>query len=113
MLKKILIVFLVALGIALVLVSTLESSFDEKQWKEDPLNRYKMSKDIVESRMLIGKNTQEVSQLLGMSDASTNKGKPQWLYRLGKSPSFFESKEELLVVIFTDSLVTKVVLTEE
>ena len=113
MVKKIIVVFLVALGLALVLVTALESSFDEKGWKEDPLNRYKMSKDLVESRILIGKNKQEVLQLLGLSDAFTYKGKPHLLYKMGKAPSFFENQEELLVVIFEDSLVTKVVLTDD
>ena len=113
MFKKIVFVFIVALGLALVLMTALESSFDEKLWKEDPLNRYKMSKDLVESGMLVGKSRQEVLQLLGMSDASTYNGKPHLLYKMGKSPSFFDSQEEVLVVIFRDSLVTNVVLTDE
>ena len=113
MFKKILLFLVLGTIIGLLLINALEENFDKHNWKQDPLHRYEMSKDIVESRLLIGKNKEEVLELLGMSDSSTYKGKPHLLYKLGKPPSFFNESELIMVVVFKDSLVDKVLLSEE
>lgn len=41
------------------------SSFDSKEWKDDPRNRYTMVNDLLHSKVLIGKTKAEVVLLLG------------------------------------------------
>jgi len=106
-------VLLLASVISYFVLDANEKQFDETQWKSSPLTRYKMSKAVVESNILYGKTKGEVISLLGSAMPSTLKGKEHLVYSLGTPPSFFETKEEKLVVIFEDSKVFKVIQSNE
>ncbi len=113
MFKKVIAVLILATLISLVLISTFENKFDETTWKVYPSKRYNMRKDIVESELLIGKTKQEVLRLLGEPEVSNLTGKDHLIYSLGEVPSFFESDENKLVVIFEDELARKVIYSED
>ena len=51
--------------------------------------------------------------LYKVDTAATLKGREHFVYALGKSSSFFEAKEEKLVVIFNNALVVKVIHSKE
>jgi hypothetical protein len=68
-----------------------------------------MTKDIIDSNMLIGKTKTEVINLLGQAEGTKLIEKDHLVYDLGAVPSFFEKQEEKLVVIFEDNLVFKVI----
>lgn len=109
MFKKVVAVLVIAIGISVFLVSIHENQFNQEQWKNDPLSRYKMSKDIIENNRLIGKSKSEVMSLLGKAEKTNLQGKDHFIYALGKAPSFFESNEERLVIIFETDTVSKVI----
>jgi hypothetical protein len=44
---------------------TPSKDFDKSQWLSDKEGRFKMAKDIISSKMLIGKDTNQVKELLG------------------------------------------------
>lgn len=113
MFKKIIGVLLVAIVISVCLMSLNEKQFDSIVWKTEPSMRYKMSKDIIENERFIGKTKQDVISLLGNPDVSNLEGKDHLIYPLGKAPSFFESKNEKLVLIFQNSIVTKVIHSKD
>lgn len=113
MFKKIVAVLILATLISVLLISVYENKFDQTTWKVYPSKRYKMRKDIIESELLIGKTKQEVIRLLGKSEASNLTGKDHLIYSLGDVPSFFDSEEEQLIVIFENDLANKVIYTEE
>jgi len=112
-LKIIIGVFALAAIISYFLIDANEKQFDKTQWHASPLTRYKMSKDIVESNMLIGKTKEDVISILGKASPFTLEGKEHLIYYLGKTPTFFEAKEETLVIVFDELLATKVVQSYE
>ena len=112
MVKKVIGVLLIAIVISVYLISINENQFDSIVWKTEPSMRYKMSKDIIENQLFIGKNKQEVVQLLGEPKISKLEGKEHLIYSLGKAPSFFESKDAKLVIIFENGLASKIIRHE-
>lgn len=106
-------VLVLATVISYFLLDANEKQFDQDIWNTNPLTRYKMSKDIIESNMLIGKTKDEVIMLLGLAEESSLQGKEHVIYALGKPPSFFEEEAAKLVVIFENSLATKVIHSHE
>jgi len=110
--KKLDIVVLFFFSAAIIgtcLIWVFEERFDQNAWNSNPSMRYKMSDDIIDSELLIGKTQQEVVLILGTSGLSNVQDEDHMVYRLGKGPSFFESQEEKLVVIFENTFVIDVV----
>jgi hypothetical protein len=61
---------------------TPSKKFDKPQWLADKEERFQMADDIIESKMLIGKDTNQVKQILGeppWRDTTANK----WTFDLG------------------------------
>ena len=106
-------VLVLAAIISYFLLETNEKQFNQESWTSNPLMRYKMSKDIIESNMLIGKTKGEVIMLLGTTETSNLQGKEHVIYALGKPPSFFDEHAAKLVVIFENNLVTKAIHSHE
>jgi len=106
-------VFALASVISYFLITTNEKQFDKTQWHASPLTRYKMSKDIIASNMLINNTKEEVVLLLGNPEISKLQGKEHLIYKLGKPPSFFEENSAKLVLIFENDLVIKVIHSHE
>ncbi len=113
MLKKVVGVLLIAIVISVFLISLNEREFDPTDWNNEPTLRYKMSKDIIENERFIGKRKDEIIQLLGEPEVSNLEGKEHLMYSLGKAPSFFESNDERLIILFDNSVVTKIIHSKD
>jgi hypothetical protein len=60
------IIYLGLIGIFIYLITKEPSSnFDKSKWLTDREGRFEMGDDIVESKILLGKDTNQVKQLLG------------------------------------------------
>lgn len=79
--------------------------FDRQAWAKDPWQRYEMSQDIIESRLLIGKPKREVELLLGDEcDIYIDRCS----YMLGFEPGIFSMDPTNLVITFENGKVVKV-----
>lgn len=110
---KVGLLFIAAFVLSMSLIYLFEERFDQDLWRAQPLKRYKMVDDIIESQLLIGKTEDEVIFLLGKPNSIISKENNSFLYRLGEEPSFIKSKREQLLVVFTDEKVLKVSLAIE
>lgn len=110
---KVLFVFFAAALIASFLIWTFEERFDENTWSTNPAVRYKMADDIIDSDMLIGKHKQAVIDLLGTPYKTNIYGKDNFIYRLGRPPSFSESKRTILIIDFELDHVVEVIESNE
>jgi hypothetical protein len=88
-------------------------SFDSVQWKSEK-TRQTMVKDLVDSKILIGKRKDEILDLLGekYETYTLNAGKESWVYFAGQSGSGFGIKFFYLKIIFENEIVEKVNLRE-
>ena len=81
--------------------------FDKNYWKNHPNERYKMADNIVKTKLLIGKNKQDVRVLLEdckyCDDTSNNR-----MYYLGEGFNKLDRKWEILDVEFQDGKVVSV-----
>lgn len=105
--------FLVAIIIAFILINNLEKPFDAQKWLAEPLQRYEMVDDIIESQILIGKPKNEVFEILGQPDSQSNSSKDAFIYNIGNPPSFFSSQKEYLLIVFENQQVAEVTLAVE
>ena len=80
--------------------------FNQKEWKSNAEERYKMSKDIIESKMLIGKTRDEVIEILGTDYTSNSKDK--LTYELGVIPGLFNIDPDYLIIKFTNDKVISI-----
>ncbi|WP_299337415.1 hypothetical protein [uncultured Psychroserpens sp.] len=110
---KVLLFFFVAFISASSLIWLFEERFNEKEWRSNPTMRYKMCEDIVDNELLLGKTDVEVISLLGEPDLFSSEQNFQMIYEVGKGPSFFESEEDQLIVIFENSRVVKAIYAED
>ena len=102
--------FFVGFVISMSLIWLFEERFDENSWSAEPSKRYKMVDDLIESQILKYKSKDDVIQLLGSPMYRHSEGQDYFLYRLGTSPSFFESQREQLMVVFENDTVKNVTL---
>lgn len=82
------------------------NDFDAQEWKTNVEERYKMSEDIIESEMLIGKTKREITELLGQDFYSYREN--HIAYELGFVPGLFNIDPDVLDIYFEDGIVTKV-----
>jgi hypothetical protein len=82
------------------------NDFDKQTWESNPEERYKMSEDIIESKMLIGKTKQEIVELLGNDFYSYSEN--HIAYGLGFIPGLFNIDPDVLDIYFENGKVTKV-----
>lgn len=94
-----------------------KQEFDKRQWHAKIENRYEMSGDIIESKILIGKTKNEVRQLLGSEGAEehgewgkmNNDSSDYWRYYLGFRPNILGPADpDALDIYFEDGKVVKV-----
>ncbi len=88
-------------------------SFDSVEWKSEK-TRQTLVKDLVDSKILIGKRKDEILDLLGekYETDTLNAGKESWVYFAGQSGSGFGIKFFYLKIIFENEIVEKVNLRE-
>jgi hypothetical protein len=82
------------------------SDFDQNEWKSNIEERYKMSEDIIESEMLIGKNRDEVINILGNNYSTNNENRLS--YELGFVPGLFNIDPDYLDIKFENEIVVSV-----
>lgn len=111
--KKIGLFLLMALIVSMALIWLFEKRFDADSWQAEPLERYQMVDDIIESQLLIDKTKDEVVLMLGKPNRILSKDKDVFVYKLGTPPSFFDEKPEQLLIIFELEKVAKVTLAIE
>jgi len=69
MIKKIGIFLLLATAISLLLIDANQDQFSSERWADNPLERYRMINDLLESSRLKGISKEEVVKLLGRPNA--------------------------------------------
>jgi len=109
----IVLVLVLATIISYFLIDANEKQFQQSTWNNYPSERYTMRKDIIRSKILIGKTKQDVIRLLGEPKVSNLIGKEHLIYSLGKVASFFDSNEMELIVIFEGELASQVISSQE
>lgn len=110
---KVLFVFFAAALIGSFLIWTFEEQFDVKAWHVNPSGRYQMADDIIDSDLLITKSKEDIIDLLGSPYDTNLFGKDNFIYKLGKPPSFSESKIALLIIVFELNLAVEVIESKE
>ena len=105
--------FFVAFILSSSLIWFFEERFDKDIWRIERATRYKLVDDIIKNQLLIGKTKDEVVGLLGEPTSKVNLEQESFIYRLGRPPSFFEPKEELLLIIFINQKVIEVTQLQE
>ena len=60
----------------------ISRDFDKSTWMSNPHDRYQMADDIIGGKILIGKDSNQVKQLLGKSDL-VRATPQQWQYNMG------------------------------
>lgn len=81
-------------------------SFNQISWKSDPMTRYEMTQDLIQSELLIGKSKTEIESILG--EQSSNFEKDHWRYEIGYVPSLLNIDPSMLDIYFVDDIVVKV-----
>lgn len=82
------------------------TDFDKQKWESNKDERYKMSNDIINSELLIGKTKDEVIILLG--NDFYKYGENHIAYDLGFVPGLFNIDPDVLDVYFENGKVIKV-----
>jgi len=101
---------LIYVGLAILIFSIIEyypnRDFDKGRWLNDRETRYELSKNIIESKMLIGKTKTEIRRLLG--DESNKDDVDQWQYYLGFKPEILDIDPSTLIIDFKNDRVINV-----
>lgn len=84
--------------------------FDQTEWNSNVEERYKMSEDIIKSRMLIGKTHNEVIEILGTHYSSNNEN--GITYELGYVPGLFNIDPDYLEIKLENGIVISVYQNE-
>lgn len=101
---------LVYIGIIMIwILSTCyypKKEFNKEEWKTNIEERYKMTENIIDSRILIGKTKEEVIELLGTDNIKS--GKDHILYSIGFVPGIANIDPDVLDIYFKNGRVIKV-----
>jgi len=82
------------------------NDFDKSEWNSNIEERYKMSEDIIDSKMLIGKTQEEVTQTLGTDFSFNNENRIT--YELGFVPGLFNIDPDYLEIKLENGIVVSV-----
>lgn len=83
-----------------------EICFDQKEWFSNTEERFKMSEDIIDTEMLIGKTRSEVIEILG--DEYTSNSQYNIRYYIGFVPGMFRIDPDVLDIRFANGVVAEV-----
>jgi hypothetical protein len=83
-----------------------EYDFDSVKWKNDKENRYELTKDLIDSRLLIGKSKNEVEQVLGKADSSDDN---ILVYDVGFVPTFANIDPDIIIITIKNNKVVSVI----
>lgn len=82
------------------------AEFDQNEWNSNIEERYKMSEDIIESEILIGKTREEVIQILGNNFSANNES--ELIYELGFVPGLLNIDPDYLGIKLENGIVINV-----
>jgi uncharacterized membrane protein len=82
------------------------NEFNKQEWETNVEERYKMSEDIIESEILIGKTKDEITELLGQDFYSYAEN--HIAFELGFVPGLFNIDPDVLDIYFENGKVIKV-----
>ncbi|WP_299781913.1 hypothetical protein [uncultured Formosa sp.] len=80
--------------------------FNKRQWETHPEERYTMSEDLMDNKLLIGKTKSEVSDILGTDFYTHNNNHIS--YTLGFVPGLFNIDPDVLDIYFKNGKVIRV-----
>jgi len=80
--------------------------FNQSEWMSNPEERFMMSEDIIDSRMLIGKTQEEVKQILGSEFSQFEAYRIN--YYIGFVPGMFRIDPDVLEIRFANGVVAEV-----
>ena len=87
-----------------------QKKFDKELWQKNKEKRYNISTDLINSRILIGKDTNEVEIFLESPNTRFNVTftKTRWFYYLGESNFMLNRKSHDLIITFENSKVSEI-----
>ena len=95
-----------------ILLATMDfqKKFNKELWQKNKEKRYNISTDLINSRILIGKDTNEVEKNLESPNTRFNVTftKTRWFYYLGESNFMFNRKSHDLIITFENSKVSEI-----
>ena len=95
-----------------ILLATMDfqKKFDKELWQKNKEKRYNISTDLINSRILIGKDTNEVEKILETPNTRFNVtfAKTRWFYYLGESNFMLKRKSHDLMITFENSKVSEI-----
>lgn len=100
--------FLFFLSIATLISCKYNLTFDEVYWKKYPNKRYRMSEDLVESKLLIGKSKKEVIDILTSNCKGCSDFGDSWIYYTKIEKGWLDAEIEILGIKFRDNKVMEV-----
>jgi len=83
-----------------------KQEFDKAKWEKNTEERYRMSQDIINSKMLIGKSEEEVILILGEDYSRFNEN--EIIYELGHVPGLLNIDPDYLSIHFENGKVVRV-----
>lgn len=81
-------------------------TFSRERWVNNQEQRYELSHDMINSKMLLGKTKTQVRQLLG--DSGEADESDEWYYYLGYRPQLFNIDPDVLDIEFKNGVVIRV-----
>lgn len=84
-----------------------DKKFNKSQWLANKEERYLMANDIIEEKMLLGKDTNQVKQIVGTPNWKDNTTQ-QWTYDMGTGTGGLGFLFHNLIVTFNNNKVTAV-----
>lgn len=82
------------------------SSFDQAEWMANPDERFRMSADMIDNRMLIGKTRTEIETLLGSDFSEVSEF--EICYYIGFVPDMFAIDPDVISIRFANGVVAEV-----
>lgn len=96
------------LGLMMLIIAGIsyypDRGFDRAQWKHKPDKRYELTKDLINSRVLIGKTKAEVMAMLGKENGNETE-EDLWYYNIGFVASIGNIDPDMLEIQFKNDRV--------
>ena len=87
-----------------------EEKFDKARWRKDKEKQFYMAQDLVNSKILLGKDSLVVKTFIGEPDWRTHP-KNLWHFEMGRSDGFFWPVDHKLHIFFNKNKVDSVLYT--
>ena len=84
----------------------ISDNFNKEEWKHNEYERYRMTEDIIENQILLGKTKNEIIELLGNDYNICNEN--EITYFIGHVPGLFNIDPSVLAIYFNNGKVVKV-----